>query len=318
MSDGRYGTRPIWGIAPEFATITMGGYDIGILNLILTCIYSLKLWGNDCDQTIQAGHDTLASDNFKSKMHEVIQKAVTKGRGTRVGPEFKFFVTGYAQFFNQKTTQCNKVSFKRPNNSLAPQNLTIERRTKMNELALSLNAALKAGVAQFPTDQGVVYVDYDAQFEGHRFCDRVEPNAQDPETWFFAWDTKDDPEVEQLSGKLPAYTSTISNDSKPSGTFKTDSEYINALLDAAGDDPKLRGYISDTVRVFHPKPAGHQAIRGALLKAIDAAGIPEPGIPAYVPEWCGMHIVQYQKNENSGPNAHNGEYMINVSLFDGD
>lgn len=41
--DGKNGRRPAWGEAPEFVTITMGGNDIGILNLILTCILSFKL-----------------------------------------------------------------------------------------------------------------------------------------------------------------------------------------------------------------------------------------------------------------------------------
>jgi lysophospholipase L1-like esterase len=48
--DGKYGSRPAWGEAPEFVTITMGGNDIGILDLISTCIYSFKVWGMDCLQ----------------------------------------------------------------------------------------------------------------------------------------------------------------------------------------------------------------------------------------------------------------------------
>lgn len=34
--DGKNGIRPAWGEAPEFVTMTMGGNDIGILNLIST------------------------------------------------------------------------------------------------------------------------------------------------------------------------------------------------------------------------------------------------------------------------------------------
>ena len=39
--------------------------------------------------------------------------------------------------------------------------------------------------------------------------------------------------------------------------------------------------------------------------------------PSYAPGWCGMHVIQYQKNENDGPNAKGTEYLIDVSLFDG-
>ncbi len=42
-----------------------------------------------------------------------------------------------------------------------------------------------------------------------------------------------------------------------------------------------------------------------------------PAPPSYATGWCGMHVVQYQKNEDGDP-AHpsNPEYVIDVSLFD--
>lgn len=110
--DGRNGRRPAWGEAPEFVTITMGGNEIGILNLISTCVLSFKLWGMNCEQVIQYGHDTISSQQFKDDLNGLIKAIVDKGRGTKVGGRFKVFVVGYAQFFNQETTQCNDVSFK--------------------------------------------------------------------------------------------------------------------------------------------------------------------------------------------------------------
>ena len=41
-----------------------------------------------------------------------------------------------------------------------------------------------------------------------------------------------------------------------------------------------------------------------------------PAPPTFAPGWCGMHVIQYQKNEDSGPNANSPEYMIDVSIFD--
>lgn len=98
--DWRYGTRPPWGVVPEFVTITMGGNDVNILGLIKACIYSLQLWGKTCKEHIQAGFDKLNSEDFKSKSREVIQIALTKGCAICVGSGFRFFVTGYARFFN--------------------------------------------------------------------------------------------------------------------------------------------------------------------------------------------------------------------------
>ena len=102
VDDGNYGTRPVWGTALEFATITMGGNDVGILNLVATCILSLKLWGLDYGQVIDYGNGVVAAPEFKANITAVIQSAVIKGRATPVGPNFKFFVTGYAQIFNQR------------------------------------------------------------------------------------------------------------------------------------------------------------------------------------------------------------------------
>ena len=313
--DGRYGTRPVWGNAPEFATITMGGNDVGILNLVLTCIYSLKLWGDDCDTVIANGFATLDTPEFTSKAKEVIQKALDKGHGTRIGPEFKFFVTGYAQFFNQVREQCNTVSFKRPWSPAAPEYLTIERRTSMNKLALALNSKLHDVVSTFDPAQ-VFWIDYDAAFDGHRFCDRDEPDPSDDETWIFNWDDRDDPGNEALLNLLPAFTTL--NSSKPAPAFNSDSAYWDALLDATADDATDKGYLSDYFRVFHPKPAGHAAIRAAVIQSVTNAGIPEPGLPTYKPGWCGMHVIQYQKNEPSGPNQGGSDYLFDVTIKDAD
>ena len=76
--DWRYGTRPPWGVAPEFAKLTMGGNDVNILGLIKACIYSLQLWGKTCEEHIQAGFDTLNSEDFKSKSREVIQQRLPR------------------------------------------------------------------------------------------------------------------------------------------------------------------------------------------------------------------------------------------------
>ncbi len=56
----------------------------------------------------------------------------------------------------------------------------------------------------------------------------------------------------------------------------------------------------------------------AVDQTLDLApSTPAAAPPSYATGWCGMHIVQYQKNEQGDP-AHpsNPEYVIDVSLFD--
>ncbi|KAI9786804.1 MAG: hypothetical protein M1835_002928 [Candelina submexicana] len=248
--DGKNGRHPAWGQAPEFVTITMGGNDIGILNLILTCILSFKLWGKDCQEVIQSGHDTINSQQFKDDLNDLIKAVIDKGRGSKAGDQFKVFIVGYVRFFNQDTTQCNDVSFKPRWNLLPAQNLTIERQTAMNDLALALNNALSDAVGCFK-DKGVYWVDYDRDFDGHRFCDLAQ----------------------KLFEKMPTYQATTK--SGKDGAFKTDEDFINALGDAAKGDPEAESVLPDTVRMFHPSTRGHAQIQDIVLKALNDNGIPK-------------------------------------------
>lgn len=295
QDDGKNGIRPTWGDAPEFITLTMGGNDVGILNLVATCIYSLKPFGQDCDQVIDGGHKELEKPEFAENAKKVIQKALDKGRGTIVGTKFAVFVsgispmsgasnlqglpsnhfsTGYAKFFNQDTEQCNEVTFKPSWDPIKAEYLTKERRVKMNDLALALNKLLSDAAASFPDDQNVHYVDIDAAYEGHRFCDRDEPAPDDPATWFFNWYTKEDPKIASLFQNMAFFKAV--QEGGDTGVH-TDADYINALYDAGEGDPEALSLLSDTVRVFHPSTKGHQGIRDVFKKAIADAGLPGPG-----------------------------------------
>ena len=267
--------RPIWGNSPEFVTITMGGNDIGILPLVLTCIYSVRILAMPCDAVIQRGFDILDSENFKFDLFAVIKAVQDKGR-TRHGQDFHIFVTGYAQLFNSERAQCDQVTFK-PNGIglvLPPEFLTRERRKKMNNLAVALNHALETAVGLF-NSRDVTFVDYDHLFEGHRFCDRDEPNVNDDETWFFGLGTTSDP-THGVAGidELPGANRT--DDLVPRSLNRkavTHGASINiprnvAIVENITGEVNA-GALARYSRVFHPKSRGHQAIRGAILEAID-------------------------------------------------
>ena len=144
----------------------------------------------------------------------------------------------------------------------------------MNTLALALNTAIKSAVAAIDPLYNVHYVDYDSQFQGHRFCDVNEPAPNNPGTWFFNWKTTDDPSLQTAFEKLPAYQSSIAGGT--ANAFQTDEDYINALGDALGDDPDALSLLSDSVRIFHPTTLGHQTIRNVVEAALKEAGVPKP------------------------------------------
>ena len=63
--------RLAWGTASEFFTITIGGNDIGILYLVLPCIYSIPIIGRECDTTIERGFTILESQDLKMAIRTV-------------------------------------------------------------------------------------------------------------------------------------------------------------------------------------------------------------------------------------------------------
>ncbi|KAL8915870.1 MAG: hypothetical protein Q9208_008817 [Pyrenodesmia sp. 3 TL-2023] len=264
--------RSGWGDRPEFVTLSMGGNDIGFLELVELCIYSipnLKDLSMECGDAIARSQRLVNSRNFVNDAINVLIATLRQGTD-RQGPSFKIYVTGYAQFFNERTAQCNTVSF-RPDYFRfalkAKQYLTIGKRRALNKIARDLNAGIREAVmkANFGAPGRVFFIDYDRQFEGHRFCDRIEPNPDDAETWFFTYGANEAAIGDFLSS-IPQVEDAFSGRSNQ--TMSNDA-LLRLLVEAAGDDPVKMDLVGDLTRVFHPKPAGHRAIerrlRGFLL-----------------------------------------------------
>ena len=279
--------RPSWGNAPEFVTLTMGGNDVGILSLVLTCIYSIRIRAVGCDTLLQQGFDILDSDEFGEGIANVIRTVRDQGR--RQYANFHIFVTGYAQLFNSETTQCNGVTFSL--GLLPRQYLTQDRRRRMNKLADELNFTLFT-VVRLLDFEDVTYVDYDNLFEGHRICDRFEPNPNDDETWFFQRGTTSDPtttdgqEVTVTNEGENAITQSMLNKTFPNAAELIDNKEksltrpfpINdSRVDTIPTMNTVNGNLSggenapfmDYFRVFHPKSRAHQAIRIQVIQAIN-------------------------------------------------
>ena len=284
--------RPAWGDSPEFVTLTLGGNDVGILPLVLTCIYSIPIQGIGCDAVISKGFGILESRDFGLELFTVINTVRNEGR-RKYGRGFHIFVTGYAQLFNGDTDQCDDVTFKPSSVLLPAQHLTKQRRRRMNELAVALNSAIETTVGLFHS-RDVIFVDYDHLFEGHRFCDRVEPNPNDDETWFFQLGTTSDPSNGALGSNevpsanepghatsrslvhrtIPDASSSIQDRStgmlRPESTKKRRDITAPDPIAVAGNlTTGVGAALSNYWRVFHPKTRGHQAIRRAILEAID-------------------------------------------------
>lgn len=262
--------RPNWGDRPQFVTLSMGGNDIGFKELVATCIYSIPINPfKNCAQVIAYSQQRANSDDFINDAQGVIIAALNKGASRGV-PDFKVFVTGYAQFFNEHNPQCNHVSFRPRWLPLARREyLTVEKRQALNKIAKDLNAALATAVmrASIGAPNRASFVNYDRQFEGHRFCDREEPNPDDPNTWFFTFGSNE-AAVGKFLNSIPQVHALLSGQSNQSMTY---DEFFHVVSEAAGDNEGKRENGVGAFRIFHPKPMGHSVIASILRNKISAA-----------------------------------------------
>ena len=174
---------------PEFALLSIGGNDLGFFDIINACIFRFySYYSGTCEAALAAADKRIASDEFEQRLRVILLEILDKVRWEK-HPKFAVTVTGYAQFFNAETTECDEDSF---GVWWGGPKLTSDIRRKMNAMVLAANAKLRRAIDEvnsrwFTARPKVLFVDYDREFEGHRFC---EPNVTEPaynrtDTWFF-------------------------------------------------------------------------------------------------------------------------------------
>lgn len=84
--------------------------------------------------------------------------------------------------------------------------------------------------------------------------------------------------AQRIFERIPFYQASVQGAQNVS--FKTDEDYINALGEAAKDDPEAQSWLSDTVRILHPTTRGHQQIRDIVIKALNDNQA-QPAAPPY-------------------------------------
>ncbi len=150
---------------PTVATLTIGGNNVGFRAILTACIYRFYAWrSGDCATEIANSQAIIDSNDFSTGLTQSINDALKKA----TNPDFHLFVTGYAAFFNQDTTQCNKVNVALWIGSSAYW--TQDVRKSMNTLLGNLNAKISQ-VTNAIGSPKVKYVDVDHLFNTHRFCE---------------------------------------------------------------------------------------------------------------------------------------------------
>ena len=249
----------------------MGGNEVGWVPVVKSCIYHDDLnfdYGPDfpdpngaCTKEISNANNTILNDDeYSNTFKDNFIGAFRKIRDYNLfsqNDDFRVFVTGYAQFFNEDDPACDNYSF-RP---VGGPKITTALRQAMNTLVKTLNQRYKDLIAA-ENDPKVVFVPIDDGFQGHRFCEPAGSyRDQRINSWF--WD-------------LAVFDNYVPNMVQPS---LCDPDTDPNCPDVAAGNPKYGGPVNvdgsvggspSLTRIFHPKRPGHTAMEQALKSSINA------------------------------------------------
>ncbi|KAI5863770.1 hypothetical protein GGS23DRAFT_604773 [Durotheca rogersii] len=228
-----------------------------------------------CDEQRQVTWDLLISPNLADNIDKTIKKAVEKGRKGAAGDKFKLYVTGFPQFFSDKTDECDEVTFARsanPNDDGKEHTrMTQALRKEFNDMSVQLNKAIEDAVSR-NKDQSVTWIPIDDVMEGHRYCEPgvKEPDQNNDRLWLYHY-PYNEPKDDAVDGPLQKAFDKVNADVDIKTEFKTYNDFENALFDAVEvdtsgiQDPLWRG-VGNRVKVFHPQIPLHEKIRDLVLE----------------------------------------------------
>lgn len=181
----------------SFLTLSIGGNDVKFSAVLKRCVYGiLPIVSKTCDELIADGRSKLYSTDMYDNYNNVVSSALEKLRyERRWSKRTALYQTGYPQFFDSFTTQCDTVGF----SLFAGPKITQELRRKLNRLTHEVNYVLQYWMdninVRHTTERdlnsdyatALDWVDTDLGYTDHRFCrpQVTEPDRTNPDTWFF-------------------------------------------------------------------------------------------------------------------------------------
>ena len=192
---------------------------------------------------------------------------------------FTLVVTGYASFFNEDTSRCDKETLSPW--KIGPK-LDKEKRSRLNRLAEQLNERIRGVTAQVDSefsDKYIRFYDINPQFDTHRFCDVDEKGNERKEwkdsTWFltaFGDDIHPNGEViplnDNVEGSFDLRTLDLSQCPGPDsddGDPRADAcdyarfvqENPDVIIEDEGTNADFITTFLEPAKAFHPKSIAH-------------------------------------------------------------
>jgi hypothetical protein len=251
--------------------MTIGGNNVGFFNIAKNCIYHQEFnhdYGKsfddddidhpsgECAKAMQFTRDyindvgRLRLDMVRT-LNDIYISSQAKSHGNAASDGFYVYLTGYAHYWDTHYTDwCDNYSF-----GIYPWDqpkLTKKLRHAMNDFTSKFNTVYEniANTYPPPPHMNLDYVDISPGFDDHRFCegdkssDQFGPN--DDTVWFW---------------NRPTILPTNNADK---------GQILNIQSGGGGNDPKN----GNLMRPFHPKSAGHGAIKDQILKKLRANKVP--------------------------------------------
>lgn len=228
------------------------------------------------------------NSDLVGKIDSVIKRIVNYGQAVNKD-DFRLYVTGYGQFFNDQDAACNDVTFARTAN---PKNdgkkhvmMTTKLRGEANAMSRLLNKLIQEAVDK-NKDDNVKYIDIDSMLDGHRFCEPgiKEPDQKIPNAYFWHYpytkdDSPSDKAIDYLNKVAEDSVSSLARDAKTTrwGDYlndfwsKVDEKELLKSLGASDEaDTAVYKFWSDTIgwraRIFHPQLKFHREIYQKIIK----------------------------------------------------
>lgn len=199
----------------DFALLSVGGNDLGFFDIMNGCIFRFySFYSGTCEEALKKSEAAIAGPSFEAALRLAITEILDRVHWEKK-PWFTITITGYARFFNAETKPCDDRSF-----GIWWHGPKLERRLRqrMNNMVLAVNEKIKRSIENINSEYATpkaFFVDYDALFEGHRFCEKGvdEPDYNRNETWFFLVGGRDNADDGDENVRLQALERPVPPDS---------------------------------------------------------------------------------------------------------
>jgi hypothetical protein len=282
----------------DVIAVSAGGNDVALGGVLDACIFQFRRGNSEaCEKALNVSK-ALINDELSVNMNTLLAGLVSK-----LSPQGKIYLPGYAQFFGLSHF-CDNVTWSvwpgQPDKD--KQRLISSRRTRMNSMVVQTNAKILNATKSFGSR--VVFIDWDwalSQVNG-RFCEEnvEEPAPDRAGLLFYEWNTLDDGEDPRLITRpgdpVPADTFEGSIGSWVAETLNTHPEWVDfgpegsppfritrqVFRDARtravefkanmGFDDLVFWFLPDSwKRVFHPRAIAHKIIADMILHEMATA-----------------------------------------------